>query len=227
MRRLAHNQDWGYAPVLISERLYPQKWPAEIEYYPTGPARRALGSSLTLSIAATGIDVRERCLLPALSPAASSFQCDEFLGVAVEYSTAPDVQHLSVLQTMKQIAAPLLNRVGYEVPQVTRSEAVLLYLMHENRECDILLYYADHEDELLAQWQFWSQKLNLPQLIISPDGFINEQQDRMGSVLCRSAFGRVKEYGLVQRRPLFSKIRGVPKIGRQVPVSGREIMARR
>ena len=118
-----------------------------------------------------------------------------------------------------------------DVPFAEQEEGVVsLYLLHEDRSKDLLLYYADHEDEIQALWKFWSSRLGLPQLLVAPDGFIDEPFQPAGSVEIRSPQPRKPFYNLNRRGPHFLRVRdvgaGLEVHRRSKRVKGREISAR-
>ena len=226
MRRLSHNLDWGFAPVLTSDQLYPKDAAVLRRYYPTDWRDRLCGRCLDVRFECERILVREHSYLNAVrgnqAPICSPVR--DYIGVAVQYAGLP------LVQPVVSLASPLslisnLSQMGWQ-KKSAQEDAVLLYLMHEEREKDILLYYATHEDEILAQWQFWSQKLALPKLMVGLDGFVDEPEDRLGKVLFRRAYDRVKKLGLYERRSTFSRVRDVGARKTARTVRGREIMAR-
>lgn len=219
VRRLSHNEDWGFAPVLDPSNLYPPLLSARMCYRSTGLAGRLLPRQLEISFGPELIRVNHGApggpiegLSDMPRPQRVDYHAHDFIGVAVQYGRLP---------------AHLFD--GGQIKGVSRHssiDAVTLYLMHEERCSDILLYFADHEDEILAQWQFWSNRLGLPRLAVAPDGFVSEPQDRLGALLFDRAFPRRRGYGLAQRRPLFSRVREVGRLQTRARVIGHEIMAR-
>lgn len=226
MRRLAHNEDWGFAPVLSSKGLYPANFPAALRYLPADEAFSRCPYFLEISITPERLTVRARALFPAVQSNESAcgavdfedcdFAIQDFIGVAVQYGVMP---------------APLLNAQpgaprGRGTGPLARPEAVTLYLMHEERASDVLLYFADHEDEILAQWQFWTSRLSLPKLVVSADGYVHEGHDSEGLLANRPPRRRGKAYAMNGRRPVFNRVRDVGSGQRATPIAEREIFAR-
>ena len=226
MRRLSHNRDWGFAPVLSNEKLYPRSWPFQLDYQATGTGARGLAQHLSMTITPTYLDIEDLRFAIPYRNRVQRYEMAEFLGVAVEYGRLPRLLAGSGFGRIAAYVWVLFQKL-LRRPMSEDVDGVLLYLMHERREHDLLLYFADDEMELLAQWQFWSQKLKLPKLIVSADGFIHEPEDRLGGLFCRAPFNRDKDYTLFKRRSLFRKLRGCPAAGGLKPLEGREIMARR
>ena len=171
--------------------------------------------------------VSERSVLDRVLPAKRPYcvALKEFIGVAVQYGPLPEQRSGLSFAPFKALSSvsPLLQR---DLVPNSPVDGVTLYLMHETRERDVLLYFADHEDEILAQWQFWSQKLALPKLMVGLDGFVDEPYDRRGGVIFTQPQPRAKQLGLYQRRSVFSRVRDVGGGGVRHTVRGREIMAR-
>lgn len=147
-----------------------------------------------------------------------SYSIKDYIGVAVHYTPLP-----RPLPPLGRSFPCLIDRLGAAPVE----DAVTLYLLHEERDKDLLLYFATDENEILAQWQFWSQKLGLPQLLVAPDGFVDEPFDRIGGVLFTGAKPRSRRFGLYDRRPIFSRVRDMGDRAAMKAWRGREIMARR
>ncbi len=227
MRRLSHNLDWGFAPVLTSDQLYPKDAAVHRRYYPTDWRDRLCGRCMDVRFECETILVHEHSYLNAVRGAKAPvcLPVSDYIGVAVQYAGLPEVLPAVSLTAPLSFVSNLSQMALQHRP--AQQDAVLLYLMHEEREQDILLYYASHEDEIVAQWQFWAQKLALPKLMVGLDGFVDEPEDRLGKVLYRRAYDRVKKLGLYERRSTFSRVRDVGARKTARTVSGREIMARR
>ncbi len=229
MRRFSHNRDWGFAPVLTPGKLYPKQFPLRLTYYPTDMKDWLKGKYLDVVLGRQKVIVLERSWLSLEKNEATraSYDLSSYIGVGVHYAPVP-----RLLPPIGSGSEPLLlgrfkQMVAHRSFQVPGKDGVSLYLVSENSSQDLLLYYAPHEDEIIAQWHFWSQKLGLPRLLIAPDGFIDEPCDRLGKIALKAPFGRLKSFGLYGRRPIFSRIRDMGDKASVRSWRGREIMARR
>ena len=228
MRRFSHNRDWGFAPVLTPSKLYPKQFPCRLTYYPTDIKDWLKGKSLDVVLGRQKVTVLERRLsgFGKNEAAKTRLNLSSYIGVGVHYAPIPQLlppvgagsQHL-LRNCIKQMMA-------HRSFHVLGQDGVTLYLVSENSSQDLLLYYASHEDQIIAQWHFWSQRLGLPRLLIAPDGFIDEPSDRLGKIERQDPFGRLKSFGLYGRRPIFSRIRDMGDKTSVRSWRGREIMAR-
>jgi hypothetical protein len=110
-----------------------------------------------------------------------------------------------------------------------RSAGVAVYLEHVDPALSIELYAADNSDDIVAEWQSWSQVLGLPQLVAGTDGGFHEPFPQIGAVRCKApAQRRRRRSTLASRRPRFLTRRR-PGVNRVVPLvhqGEREIIAR-
>jgi len=228
VRRLSHNEDWGFTPVLHDKSLYPKQFPFSLSFNPTGLKDWLQGRSLDVVISRKKITVVERSFSSFVKgrPNRTSYAVSDYIGVAVHYCLMPQALPSLSFAPRSSLLPYLGDVFASRSLQLPAREAVSVYLMHENSSRDVLLYHADHEDEILAQWQFWSQKLSLPCLLVGPDGFVDEPHDRLGHVVFKKSAPRSKQYGLYGRRPIFSRVRDMGDASHGRAWSGREIMAR-
>lgn len=218
MRRISHNEDWSFAPVLNSDSLYPKVFPFSLSYQPTTLKDLMLGRSMEIEFSESDLTVIDRHGLGVFRGMGDRIQysLQDFIGVAVQYTMGP-----------KPLPSLLTSPLGVSTQlSSSATEAVTLYLMHEDRNRDVLLYFAGHEDEILAQWKFWSQRLCLPQLLVGADGFIDEPGDRMGRLSFKRSLPRTKRFGPFDRRPIFLRIRDMGDASMVRSARGREITAR-
>jgi hypothetical protein len=129
-----------------------------------------------------------------------------------------------------RIAVPLARYRGVAVR--VRGEAgverVEVVLAHPDRDLDVVLYAADHGDDVVAEWQSWSGRLNLPLLIEDPSGARCEPFDRLGAVKVERSRPRRRHGLLSGRRPRFLVRRKAARLPTEVDVhrDEREIIAR-
>ncbi len=228
MRRLSHNEDWGFTPVLHDKPLYPKQFPFSLPFNPTGLKDWLQGRSLDVVIGRQKITVVERSFTSLVKGRLkrTSYAVSDYIGVAVQYCLMPEAFPPLSFAPQSSMMPYLSDAFAARSFQLPPREAVSVYLMHENSSRDVLLYHADHEDEILAQWQFWSQRLSLPCLLVGPDGFVDEPHDRLGAVVFTKSSPRSKQYGLYGRRPVFSRVRDMGDVSHASACYGREIMAR-
>ena len=226
MRRFSHNKDWGFAPVLTPDKLYPKQLPTRLTYYPTDIKDWLKGKSLDVVLGAQKVTVIERGLSGFGKNGAikTRFDLSSYIGIGVHYAPMP--QLLPPIGSAGLLRDSIKQMMAHRSLRVPGPDGVTLYLVSENSSQDLLLYYASHEDEIIAQWHFWSQRLGLPRLLIAPDGFIDEPSDRLGKIALRPSFARFKSLGLYGRRPVFSRVRDMGNKASVRTWRGREIMAR-
>ncbi len=198
MRRIADRDDWGYTPIINEDKLFPKKSRLRISYLSTDRFGSLCGDRLVASFGPRRIGVRRELLGRSIS--FKSYKTSDFIGVAAEIKRSHDGDQSRV--------------------------RVALYLMHENRALDLLLYEATHDLDIIAVWQFWSKQLKLPMLSVRPDGEIIEPFELMGMVLKSQPYQRSSRDYLNGRKPIFLAVRdvGIKKNSWHLP--GHEIMAR-
>ncbi len=228
MRRFSHNRDWGFAPVLTPDKLYPKQLPTRLTYYPTDIKDWLKGKSLDVVLGAQKVTVIERGWSGFAKTEAikTRFDISSYIGIGVHYAPMPQLLPPIGSGSAGLLRDRIKQMVAHWSLRVPGEDGVTLYLVSENSSQDLLLYYAPHEDEIIAQWHFWSQRLGLPRLLIAPDGFIDEPSDHMGKIALRPSFARYKSFGLYGRRPIFSRIRDMGDKASVRAWRGREITAR-
>lgn len=231
MRRFSHDGDWSFAPVLDDMPPYPKRMPFRLSLKPGGMMARLFGERMDVVIGRQRL--RCRWWRPFAPSHKQSIDIKDFIGVAVRFA---GVKKPSFRAVMRAAAArvcelPLLRRLPFAAAGRALAGAPIdgyqLYLLHENCERDVLLYQSLDDGEITALWQFWSERLGLPKLLVDRYGMIEEADKRCGTVAFRRAFPRRDLTGAVKRRPVFGRVRQVGCQQRVTRHVGREIMARR
>ena len=102
-----------------------------------------------------------------------------------------------------------------------------LSLAHEDSEFDVRLFEACNDEDITAEWQYWSRRFALPLLIRNAEGRLTEPFARLGALLTTRPAPRRMPSSLACRRPRFltrrrtGKLPAEPRIHRE-----REIIAR-
>lgn len=254
VRRNSQGDGWGFVPALQSKPLFPKSLVSRFSLKATAFKDVMTFAGIDVVISRKALAFRRHSF--GIFRKVTRIPLQHYIGVAVHYTPAPDVWKFSDLATLKgyrpfvprfvkqfvssKIIPKLSSGIVQErmealfaadIPFSEQEEGVVsLYLLHEDRSKDVLLYYADHEDEIQALWQFWSKRLGLPRLLVGPDGFIDEPFQPSTSVEIRGAYSRKPFYNLRQRGPHFSRVREMGSIygtdRRLKRVQGREITAR-
>ncbi len=254
VRRNSQGDGWGFVPALRSKPLFPKRLVSRFSLKATAFKDVLTFAGIDVVISRKALAFRHHNF--GIFRKVTRIPLQHFIGVAVHYTPAPNLWKFSDLSSLKGyrpfipqfikkiVSSTVLPRLAsgvvqermtalfaLDVPFSEQEEGVVsLYLLHEDRSKDVLLYYADHEDEIQALWQFWSKRLRLPRLLVGPDGFIDEPFQRSTSVEIKRAQPRKPFYNLRQRGPHFSRVREMGVIydaGRRLKrVQGREISAR-
>ncbi len=252
MRRFSQGDDWGYTPVLQQQNLFPKALPSRISFQPTSLKRLVEGAGFKVVIGRNKLVSRSKRY--GIFKTHETVPLADYLGVAVHYTPAPSRFALKGLMTFSGMRRLIPNRFRLWFtsflredagrfktalsdklsfllkPDVKFSEktegAVTLYLLHEDRRKDLLLYYADHEDDIIALWRYWAQRLDLPQLMVAPDGTINEPLPPRNSAEIRKTFPRKEHLLLKRRKPVFLRVRDTGRHCVTPHCYGRGIMAR-
>jgi Family of unknown function (DUF6101) len=115
-------------------------------------------------------------------------------------------------------------------PQGETQAAVALVLEHNDPSLRLPLYVSPDTDDLLAQWQSWSQVLGVPQLVGEIDGEVREAFAHLGMVQVADPFVRRRRRNALWRRRPFFLMRRRPgcaiSAGTRVHRDEREIIAR-
>jgi hypothetical protein len=115
------------------------------------------------------------------------------------------------------------------VPEAGEQPAgVAVYLEHIDPALSIELYAAENSDDIVAEWQQWSQVLGLPRLVAGSDGALSAPFPQLGAVACKEPSPRRRRRSpLAKRRPRFLVRRRVGVMrGLSVHRNEREIIAR-
>lgn len=254
MRRKSQGDGWGFTPVLQNEPLFPKSFVSRLNLEPTGAKEALSFAGIDVVISRKTLVFRHHSF--GIFKTLESVSLDAYIGVAVHYTPAPTHWRFSNLLKIEGLRSLIPNSIrtyvsnkllpkapplgiikglqslfAADVPYSEQAEGVVsLYLLHEDRSKDLLLYYADHEDEIQALWKFWSERLRLPRLLVGPDGFIDEPFPRRDCVEIRPAQRRKPFYHLNRRSPHFLRVRdmgyGLDQCRRHPRCLGREISAR-
>lgn len=254
VRRKSQGDGWGFVPVLRSKPLFPKSLVSRLTLEPTALKDVLTFAGIDVVISRKALAFRQHSF--GILRKIDRIPLHQYIGVAVHYTPAPKCWKFSELLGLegyrvfiphkvksffsrrivpvvpvRSVREKLETLFAVDVPFSEQEEGVVsLYLLHEDRSKDLLLYYADHEDEIQALWKFWSSRLRLPQLLVAPDGFIDEPFQPTGSVEIRSPQPRKPFYNLNRRGPHFLRVRdvgaGLEVHRRSQRVKGREISAR-
>ena len=102
-----------------------------------------------------------------------------------------------------------------------------LTLAHEDSDYNVRLFEACNDEDVTAEWQYWSRRFGLPLLILNAEGRMTEPFARLGALLTARPAPRRMPVTLALRRPRFltrrrtGKMPAEPRIHRE-----REIIAR-
>jgi|GEM_PF-4794701 len=254
VRRKSQGDGWGFVPALLNEPLFPKSLVSRLTLEPTALKDVLSFAGIDVVISRKALAFRQHSF--GVFRKIDRIPLDQFIGVAVHYTPAPTCWKFSDLLRLEGYRAFIPHTVksffskkivpslpfssvrkkletlfAVDIPFSEQEEGVVsLYLLHEDRSKDVLLYYADHEDEIQALWKFWASRLRLPQLLVAPDGFIDEPFQPASSVEIFSPQPRKPFYNINRRGPHFLRVRdvgaGLEVNRRSKRVKGREISAR-
>lgn len=248
VRRLSQGENWGFTPVLHSKALFPKSLPTRLSLQPMGFRDVLAGAGMDVVMARKRFVFRSHNF--GFFKKHQSVRVSDYIGVAVQYTARPErwrvaeafnpKSYIQKLPRKKRISiGRWLERFNFIPDRLVdlffddvqvagaKDEVVSLYLLHEERSKDLLLYYAAHDDDITALWQFWAKRLSLPQLLVGRDGFIDEPYAERKVHDCARAYPRARFKHMRGRRPIFLSVRDVGRgglIARRC--DGREIMAR-
>jgi hypothetical protein len=103
---------------------------------------------------------------------------------------------------------------------------VFLELLHADRMLTVPLTAADDPDGVAADWQAWGRRLDLPLLVVSPDGTVSAPLANLGSLTVYAPAPRRRPAHFRARRPRFLVRRKAGRAARAAKLTGREIIAR-
>lgn len=97
------------------------------------------------------------------------------------------------------------------------ADRIAIILAHRDRALDVTLYEADHDADVVAEWQQWAATLGLPLLIEELDGRLSEPYARLGQVKLGTPRPR-RRRSFLARRPRFLMRRKSGQLGGEVDV---------
>ena len=103
---------------------------------------------------------------------------------------------------------------------------VTLELHHEDPDLSIPLLVAHDLCDIAADWRSWAEAYRIPMLMVEADGVARPLDDNL-AVGSRPAKPRRRHSYFADRRPRFLVRRTTGKLGVQMKIDGREIIARR
>ncbi len=166
-------------------------------------------------------------VLPAKAPVAA--------GGTAEAAFTIDRERAVVLRTAgpgpaPTRAVPLASYAGVAVriEPAGRGGAVTAFveLRHADPTLTVSLVVTEDVEEVAADWREWGRVLNLPLLVVAPDGTVSAPERKLGAVTVAPVKPRRYHSFFAARRPRFLARR---KAGRRGPVErieAREIIAR-
>src|SRR5690606_1141531 len=104
---------------------------------------------------------------------------------------------------------------------------VTLELHHTDPELCIPLLVAHDLGDIAADWRSWAEAFRIPMLMVEADGVARLLDDHLSGVGSRPAKPRRRHSYFADRRPRFLVRRNTGKLGVQMKIDGREIIARR
>jgi hypothetical protein len=85
-------------------------------------------------------------------------------------------------------------------PNGEEQAAVALVLEHKDPSLRLPLYVSPNTDDLMAQWQSWSNILGVPQLIGEIDGQVREAFESFGALRVSHPYARRRRRSAMKRR---------------------------
>lgn len=104
---------------------------------------------------------------------------------------------------------------------------VTLELHHDDPELCIPLLVAHDLCDIAADWRSWAEAYRMPMLMVEADGIARPLEEHLVGVGSRPARPRRRHSYFADRRPRFLVRRTTGKLGVQMKINGREIIARR
>ena len=128
------------------------------------------------------------------------------------------------------LAVPLTAFTGVAVRAEPNGGAgrvrVFVELLHTDPLLTLPLVIADDPRDASADWRAWGQALNLPLLVVAPDGTVTSPADAVGGITIAPTKPRRRHSYFAARRPRFLTRRKPGRGERMVRLTGREIIAR-
>jgi hypothetical protein len=123
-------------------------------------------------------------------------------------------------RAFKGVAARAIDHGNGEV-------TVTLELHHDDPDLCIPLLVAHDLCDIAADWRSWAEAYRIPMLMVEADGVAHPLEDHLGDMPTRPAKPRRRHSFFADRRPRFLVRRTTGKLGVQMKINGREIIARR
>jgi hypothetical protein len=125
------------------------------------------------------------------------------------------------MQSFRGVAVRVLPGI------VEGCDRVAIVLAHRDRALDVTLYEADHDTDVVAEWQTWAHALGLPLLIEDFNGRLSEPYSRIGALVLGKPRPR-RRRSFLARRPRFLVRRkgGGPLAEAEIRGGEHEIIAR-
>ena len=104
---------------------------------------------------------------------------------------------------------------------------VTLELHHDDPDLCIPLLVAHDLCDIAADWRSWAEAYRMPMLMVEADGIARPLEEHLTGIGGRTARPRRRHSYFAERRPRFLVRRSTGKLGVQMKIDGREIIARR
>jgi hypothetical protein len=128
------------------------------------------------------------------------------------------------------LAVPVSAYRGVAVRMTPADEGgglrVVVELMHRDPALSLPLAVAGEPEDVAADWIAWGRMLNLPLLVVEPDGGVRSAGSRLGAVLAGEPGSRRNAGAFAGRRSRFARRRKTGSPWLKERLSGREIIAR-
>ena len=128
------------------------------------------------------------------------------------------------------IALPLRAFKGIAARAIDHGDGavtVTLELHHDDPDLCVPLLVAHDLCDIAADWRSWAEAYRMPMLMVEADGIARPLEDNLSGVGSRPARSRRRHSYFAERRPRFLVRRTTGKLGVQMKIDGREIIARR
>ena len=128
------------------------------------------------------------------------------------------------------LAVPLSAYAGVAVrlePADGGGLRAIVELLHDDPALTVRLVVADEPETVEADWQAWGRALNLPLIVVAPDGTVTASAEASGGLRIAPATPRRGHAFFGARRPRFLVRRKPGRRELMVKIAGREIIARR
>ncbi len=129
--------------------------------------------------------------------------------------------------TVMRVAVPFEHYRGISADISYNADGLncSIVMAHDNRELEMTLFSASDDENILAEWNAWSQKLLLPMMIRTEHGDVTARQ-QFGSLQVGSVAPRRARSAFLMRRPRFLRRREVGSPEHLEIYNEREIIAR-